>query len=323
MISFFATLLVYFSLLFEHSTSWVLTSTRMSIKGKGSSIANGLRMDVETPPFPAVHLPFVFDNRRRPSFQEKVKLQRKLPWSCSIRDESMPCTYMPFWAWQLNYFDEHLTNFRELPLPDESLSLVQTSSTRVMTKWYASDEYRLIRMTYMDAGNQTQIFTSVCYPRANLPILGNGLLQCGERRITISDFQPLEESHSRYEDLLLTIREQFPSLNQPMSERFFENGKFWSNSTLLGRFPVSSDLIWQDLWPAYKSCVQTHVQLCKTESKNIISENTLLQRHAEYDTHVASRDPAISMLKSIFGADVARDVVYKALFPMARPSKEV
>lgn len=322
----FAIVLASFTLmlLLETSNSLLLASksvsTKLGKKGKWDGI---IRMDVETPPYSASDLPFMASiNRQMASSQEPLNFQRnKQPWSCSIGDKSMPCTYMPFWAWQLNYFEGHLRNFREISLPDESLSLVQTNSTRVLTKWYASDEYRLIRMTYMDAGNQTQIFTSVCYPRANLPILGHGLLQCGDRRITISDFQPLEKSHSRYDDLLSTISDQFPSLNQPMSERFFESDKFWSQSTLLGRFPVSSDSIWQDLWPAFKSCVQTHVLLCQSEEarQNIMCKRTLLQRHSEYDTHVASRDPAINMLTSAFGSDVARDVVYQALFPLASP----
>eukprot|EP00980_Cylindrotheca_fusiformis_P016190 scaffold4809_cov116-Cylindrotheca_fusiformis.AAC.14 len=283
-------------------------------------------MDVEASPLPNVHLPYIADDniRKRPSLREALDFRRNLPWSSSIQDASIPCTYMPFWAWQLNYFERHLTNFRQLPFPDESVSLVQSKSTRVLTKWYSSDEYRLIRMTYMDAGNQTQIFASVCYPRGNLPILGHGLLQCGGRRITISDFQPLEESHSKYDDLLLTIRDQFPSLNQPMSKRHFEDGRFWSNSTMLGRFPVSSESIWQDLWPAFKSCVQAHVQLCKSSrrSDTKMSEETLLHRHAQYDAHVASRDPAISVLSSTFGSEVARSVVYEALFPLADPPQQ-
>lgn len=266
-------------------------------------------------------------------------------WSHSIQDDSVPCTYKPIWDWQTEYFQEHLTNFQEMELPDPSLAVVQTSTdksgaaaTRVRTKWYSSDEYRLIRMTYMDGGDRTQIFTTVCYPRTNLPILGHGLLQVGDRRITISDFQPLEESHAKYaEHYLQPIKDQYPSLGQEMSERFFQQGDFWSGSTLLGRFSKNTDddkslddEMWKDLWPAYKACVQTHVQLCQeqeqeqeSQQKNRISnqkdDSLLLQKHAEYDAHVASRDPAIKMLTGIFGEETATKVVYEALFPLANP----
>lgn len=267
-------------------------------------------------------------------------------WSHSIQDDSVPCTYNPIWDWQTEYFQEHLTNFQEIELPDPSLAVVQTTTstdksraaaTRVRTKWYSSEEYRLIRMTYMDGGDRTQIFTTVCYPRTNLPILGHGLLQVGDRRITISDFQPLEESHAKYaEQYLQPIKDQYPSLGQEMSERFFQQGEFWSDSTLLGRFSKNTDddkslddEMWKDLWPAYKACVQSHVQLCQeqeqeSQRKNRISNQKddsllLLQKHAEYDAHVASRDPAIKMLTGIFGEETATKVVYEALFPLANP----
>lgn len=244
-------------------------------------------------------------------------------WDHSIQGDSIKCTYKPIWDWQTQYYQEHLTNFKEIPLPEE-LAVVQSAekAVRVRTKWYSSDEYRLVRMTYMDGGDMSQIFTTVCYPRANLPILGHGLLQVGDRRITISDFQPLEESHLAYADTYLKpIKEQFPSLNQEMSERFFQSGEFWSDSTLLGRFPKSSDEIWTDLWPAYKGCVETHFQLCQSSSLPGGMPN-LLEKHAQYDAHVASRDPAIKMLTGIFGAEKASKVVYEALFPLAEPPQQ-
>lgn len=293
------------ALLSEHTTNaWITRSS--------------LRMDVETPPMHTVNLPLFQESL--PVFE--IQLHKKPTFS---KDE---CTYMPFYKWQLSYFETHLTNFRELSLPNPALGLVESDTTRVMTRWFASDEYRLIRLTYMDAGEQTQVFTSVCYPRDNLPIMGSGLLQCGETRIAICDYQPLEKSHEAYaNDLLKPIQERFPSLQEEMSDRFFDQDKFWSKSTLIGRFPLSSDLIWEDVLPAYKSFVKTHVELttqCKGQATSGCNQQDLIdqvqsivQHHSKYDTHVASRDPAIRMLSSIFGADLADDIVYDTLFPLA------
>jgi len=252
-----------------------------------------------------------------------ISQQEEEDWDHSIQCSSIECTYKPIWDWQTQYYQEHLTNFEEIPLPEE-LTVVQSveKGIRVRTKWYSSDEYRLVRMTYMDGGDMTQIFTTVCYPRANLPILGHGLMQVGDRRITISDFQPLEESHLAYVDAYLKpIRDQFPSLNQEMSERFFQSGEFWSDSTLLGRFPKSSDEIWADLWPAYKGCAETHLRLCQSSSSSSSSPRSgvpnILEKHAQYDAHVASHDPAIKMLTGIFGVEKASKIVYEAFFPLA------
>ena len=47
-----------------------------------------------------------------------------------------------------------------------------------MNKCYKSDEYRKIRMTYYDTGDNTQVFNSVWYldPKYNLLVLGIDIL---------------------------------------------------------------------------------------------------------------------------------------------------
>lgn len=250
-------------------------------------------------------------------------------WSHSIQDNSIPCTYHPVWKWQTEYFQQHLHNFRQVPLSDPSLAEVSDEkNTRVRTKWYASDEYRLIRMTYMDGGASTQIFTTVCYPNdVNLPIMGHGLLQVGDRRIVISDFTPLQESHkSIAKEYLEPIQQQHTSFQQPISERFFQQGDdlFWSDYTLVGRFSVAQDAeeIWKHLWPAYQACVETHVQLCQdsyTTDAAVVEREQLEEQHARYDVHVSSRDPAIQMLARTFGKKMATKIVHQTLFPLADP----
>mmetsp|Transcript_34192 Transcript_34192/g.82890 ORF Transcript_34192/g.82890 Transcript_34192/m.82890 type:complete len:375 (+) Transcript_34192:236-1360(+) len=339
----------------NYTSAWIVSSTEASVAATTADKNNELRsmMYVEEAPTtntanPFQKLPFLFHDLEDikmpfrniflrppltpppPETLSSSSEASSSSWSHSIQDDSIPCTYKPIWDWQTEYFQDHLTNFEEMELPDPSLAVVQsegTKATRVRTKWYSSKEYRLIRMTYMDGGDMTQIFTTVCYPRKNLPILGHGLLQVGDRRITISDFQPLEETHLQYADQYLQpIKDQYPSLGQEMSERFFQKGEFWSDCTLLGRFSKSSNDndeqdMWNDLWPAYKACVQTHVQLCQEQETTAPPQDDtiLLQKHAEYDAHVASRDPAIKMLTGIFGEETATKVVYEALFPLANP----
>lgn len=257
-------------------------------------------------------------------------------WSHSIQDNSIPCTYHPVWKWQTEYFQQHLHNFRQVPLSDPSLAEVISeekntirNNVRVRTKWFASDEYRLIRMTYMDGGISTQIFTTVCYPNdVNLPIMGHGLMQVGDRRIVISDFTPLQESHKTIaKEYLQPIQQQHTRFQQPISERFFqqEDDLFWSDYTLVGRFSMAQDAeeIWTHLWPAYQACVKTHVQLCQDSSTitdaAVVEREQLEEQHARYDVHVSSRDPAIQMLARTFGKKMATKIVYQTLFPLADP----
>ena len=63
-----------------------------------------------------------------------------------------------------------------------------------MNQCNKSDEYRKIRMTYYDAGDNTQVFNSVWYPdpKYNLPILGIDILAFNRKKyLAIVDFQPI------------------------------------------------------------------------------------------------------------------------------------
>lgn len=268
-----------------------------------------------------------------------------MPWQSSIANDGTDCVYMPFWEWQLSFFEQHLTNFRVLPTTNSSLEYIvspvnqththnhATGTHRMVTLVGSSDEYRYIRMTYMDGGAQSQIFTSVCYPRGNLPILGLDLLQFagGKRQLAVVDFQPIHkegESHhdACYEHLLEPIRQAVPSLQEPMTDRFYDPNLYFSKQTLLGRFQ-STETIWQDLWPAFQAYVQTHVELTQQTKKLSSSQTTLsaaeiLKRHAAYDTYVAARDPAHPMFASLFGSHFANDFMYQVLFPLAERERD-
>jgi len=264
-----------------------------------------------------------------PEFGKRTKTQRQrnksyhgMPWKKSVANNA-DCVYMPFWEWQLSYMEEHLTNFKVDSLPNPSMEYVTTAdgTHRMVTLVGSSEEYRFIRMTYMDGGKSSQVFTSVCYPRGNHPILGIDLLQFGgKRHLTIVDFLSLGVHDAEYEHLLEPTRQAFPSLREKMSSRFYDPDRYFSKQTLLGRFQ-STDTIKQELWPAYQAYFKTHVDLMKqsTKSSSTLSEAKILKRHSEYDTYVASRDPAHPMFKSLFGSVFANEYLYQVLFPLADP----
>jgi hypothetical protein len=151
-----------------------------------------IKMDTEGPIFPFTKpIPSLF--WKQPSQQQKVPVAyHDMPWRSSLATEA-DCVYMPFWEWQLDYFQTHLSNFQIHPLANTTWEYICNAEkqTRMVTLVASSDEYRQIRMTYLDAGEKTQIFTSVCYPRGNLPILGIDLLQFGKQGVAICDFQPI------------------------------------------------------------------------------------------------------------------------------------
>jgi 15,16-dihydrobiliverdin:ferredoxin oxidoreductase len=205
-----------------------------------------------------------------PSYTEEHQRRRRNQNAHDVASSSC-LPYTPFWEWQLAYMKEHLTNLRPLPVIDwngNDMSYAESQRSRggmlrMHTVQFASDEYRLIRMTTVDGGHQTQVYTSVWYPdlKYNMPILGIDLLQFGcaggdhsgdsggssknannantsKRTVCIMDFQSLhdrEEDHDfAYEHLLSPIRQLFPSLQGEISNRFYSK-EFFSKQTLLGR----------------------------------------------------------------------------------------
>lgn len=251
------------------------------------------------------------------------------PWKASIvANATSDCVYMPFWEWQLRLMEGTLQGFQIL---EETSNYMESLSGqhRMVTLTASSDEYRYIRMTYLDGGDKVQIFTSVWYPRGNFPLFGMDLLQfqSGKRNLAICDFQPIhgkEEDHdAMYEELLAPIRSSVPLLQDEMTDRFFDPSRYFSKNTLLGRFQNVEDpqeAIWNQLWPAYKTYLQTHIQMVQrqtTKATSTMSNEEVLEHHRAYDNYVAECDPAHPMFSAIFGPEVAESYVYDVLFPLA------
>jgi 15,16-dihydrobiliverdin:ferredoxin oxidoreductase len=304
-----------------------------------------MKMDTETPDF-SFHIPSFLrkssfplvapmrtpssigiDVMPPPSFAKGIF---DTPWKASIvANATSDCVYMPFWEWQLSVMQGSLKGFQIL---EESSNYLESLSKqhRMVTLIASSDEYRYIRMTYLDGGDKVQIFTSVLYPRGNLPLFGMDLLQFqnGKRNLAICDFQPIhsnENDHDAlYEHLLKPIRNASPNLQEEMTCRFFDPSRYFSQQTLLGRFhdlPNPLDGIRNEFWPAYQAYLQTHIQMVQ-QSSPTISPEQVLQHHRDYDNYVAASDPAHPMFAAYFGPEVAESYVYDVLFPLAdKPDK--
>lgn len=288
-----------------------------------------------------------------------------MPWKKSISElynmdshAAAGLFYMKFYEWQISYMKQQLTNLQSLPIlskkGQKDMSYVQNTNAtmRMHTSAFTSDEYKYIRCTTVDGGNQLQVFTSLFYPRNTLlPVLGIDLLQFnhGKKTLCIVDFQPVvippssiddttattTHNHEYYESKLKRIRDQYPSLQNEMTNRFYSSDDpYFSKQMLLGRIQHDSKtnsidatktathaMVYTELYPAYQQYVQTHVQLQKEAMEQQVrqpEENSYVEEcHAKYDTYSAERDPAHKLLANIFGQDFANDYVYDILFPSA------
>jgi hypothetical protein len=260
-----------------------------------------------------------------------------MPWQTSIDPSySFPyqhkgdiCKpfYMPFWEYQMEFLQSHLSGLQPLPVVSSNgndMSFMATDSVRVHTCAFTSQENERIRLTMLDAGNKTQVFTSLFYPRANVPVFGVDLLQFHKKHLCVIDFQPIhatEDDHScSYEDILYNIRQQYPQLQKKMTKRCYDESQFFSSNMMLGRQEgeLGHDMVWNQVFPAYKQALRAHLVLSrKALSVDVDRERARLGRMA-YDTYSAARDPAHAMFVRPFGKAWADDYVYDVLFPHAK-----
>jgi len=308
-----------------------------------------------------------------------------MPWKESIdpTHDHPHLFYMPFWESQKEFMKQHLTNLRPLPVTTRDgardLSYIEKKGegekqqkVRMSTVQFTCDEFRKIRMTVYDAGNQTQVFTSLWYPQphlGNLPVFGTDLLQFNQKRhLCVVDLQPLAKqsagdnadndendrdffSSFDYENQVLKpIRDQYPSLQETMTKRFYDENQFFSKQMLLGRFENNQNekhqeekniqdkrqqgddktnsnknksnydhahsLVYNELMPAYQQYLQSYVKMVQSATKmsNHHLTNTMIERQRQYDNYSAQRDPAHAMFKNQFGEQFADDYVHDVLF---------
>lgn len=260
-----------------------------------------------------------------------------MPWTSTIgrTDEENPLLYMPFWEWQFDFMESSLTNLHPIEcttLNDLEVSYNENKEkrARIVNHCYASDEYRKIRMTYYDAGDSVQVFNSVWYPDAkyNLPVLGIDLLSFNRKKyLAIVDFQPLhqeEDDHAMtYEHILQPIKDKYDNLKGRMSSKFYDETQFFSKEMLFARFE-DGNIVDQDLFPAFKSYVKTHLDLVKSTSPATSAKDIqhVFDRQTAYDTYSADRDPAAGLFAAMFGKEWAEDFIYDFLFSLSERSEE-
>ena len=258
-----------------------------------------------------------------------------MPWRSSI-DPTYAGNgpyYMAFWEWQMDFIKEHLTNLRAVPTVSSSgrdMTYVENTENhnRMHTIQFRSDEYELIRMTLLDAGNKTQVFTSLWYPdpKYNLPLLGvDFLLFNNVKHVCISDFQPIQDTESEhdqsYEHLMEPIRAQFPSLQGKMTKRFYDENQHFSSQMLLARQDdpdIVQQMMQHDLPQAFQGYLRTHVNLVKSTTPQPARADEIRARYSVYDQYSSARDPAHGLLTRYFGQEFADEYVYDILFPRSR-----
>jgi 15,16-dihydrobiliverdin:ferredoxin oxidoreductase len=234
-------------------------------------------------------------SKRSRSVRE-AEAEHGMPWKSSIdtnvEDELL---YMPFWEWQMDFMEENLTDLQVIECKNDkdtdfSFNSNEKKKARIVNVCFSSKEYSKIRMTYYDAGDNTQVYNAVWYPNPeyNLPVLGIDLLAFNRKKyLAIVDFQPIhdeEKDHaSTYEHLLKPIKEQYDSLKGRMSSKFYDETQHFSEQMLFARFDDES-VIERDLFPAFQGYVQTHLDLIRSTEPKPEETEMVTSKIKAYDT---------------------------------------
>ena len=277
--------------------------------------------------------------------------------------------YLSHWEWQLSHFKQHLTNFRINNDTDDETNddcsddlmyiegqnqnkKQQQQQQRIYTVSYKSDEYRDIRITYMNFPGSSQCFRCMCYPNSiNVPILGMAYMQFGSsssgsksniKNMAFMDYQPLlsTNNNDKYELELLRIRSEIPLMNSPISHKHFdsiEERKYFTDYPLICKWDndggdSDAEFHRKELVRAQHDYVKTHIKLTKEEMMHDIDHDNvdnddhdhdndsilLLKLHSDFDTFVSSKEPAGKVLCNVFGTEIGNQLVHRILFPLSR-----
>jgi 15,16-dihydrobiliverdin:ferredoxin oxidoreductase len=316
--------IVYLSLAASVATGYVTTQ---------SSPMFGIRRCSTTSPLLYSRIESSIDNNlepislhKNPTDIRQAESQHSMPWKQSIDPKAFvdeELLYMPFWNYQMKFLEENLTDLKVVActngITDFTYNENSSKKARIVNLCLSSKEYRKIRLTYYDAGDNTQVFNAVLYPRSNLPILGVDLLAFNRKKyLAIVDFQPLHSTESdhdkEFSHLLQPIKETYPNLKGRMSSKFYDETKFFSQQMLFSRFEDES-IIKNELFPAFQQYVSTHLDLVRSVDPSNL--DAVLQHQQAYDTYSAARDPATGLFTAMFGEEWAMDYVHDFLFSMS------
>jgi len=264
----------------------------------------------------------------------EAEAEHGMPWKSSIDTKvEDDLLYMPFWEWQMDFMEENLTDLQVVECKNEkdtdfSHNVNEKKKARIVNVCFSSKEYRKIRMTYYDAGDNTQVYNAVWYPNPeyNLPILGIDLLAFNRKKyLAIVDFQPLHDEEgdhaAKYEHLLKPIKDKYESLKGRMSSKFYDETQHFSQQMLFARFD-DEKIVDRDLFPAFKGYVKTHLDLIRNTKAQPEQKEMVVAKTKAYDTYSADRDPATGLFAAMYGKEWAEDFVHDFLFSMSeRPAE--
>jgi 15,16-dihydrobiliverdin:ferredoxin oxidoreductase len=265
---------------------------------------------------------------------EEAEAKHGMPWATSIDPNAFvgeELLYMPFWNWHLQFMKDNLTNLKVVSCSngktDFSFNCNEKKKARITSLYLSSNEYRKIRLTYYDAGENTQVYNAVFYPDPsyNLPVLGVDLLAFNRKKyLAIVDFQPLHDVESDHDEefshLLAPIKDSYKNLGGRMSAKFYDETKFFSQQMLFSRFE-DEKIIPNELFPAFQQYVRTHLDLIRS-CDGRADRSAVLDRQQAYDVYSAERDPATGLFAAMFGAEWADDFVHDFLFSMSKRKED-
>ena len=193
------------------------------------------------------------------------------------------------------------------------------------TSCFESPEFRKIRMTYVDGGKAMQVFNTVFYPRFDLdaPIFGVDLLFFGGHKVmAIIDFQPLSKDKDyleRYTEMLHPIRSKYPTLCETISNRYFEDNRWFSDHMLFGRMDDASGIP-TTVMPAFKEYLEAYTSMVskvyREGHRAPGGRDYVRQRHSDYDKYNLERDPAGKMFECHFGVEWTEQFMTEVLFDL-------
>jgi hypothetical protein len=121
-------------------------------------------MDTEVPTLDAVTRYNLEKTLKNVRLDKTVTLRQAeakhgMPWKSSIdpKVQGDELLYMPFWEWQIDFMEENLTDLKVVPChngeTDFSFNSNEKKKARIFNLCASFKEYRKIRMTYYDAGD--------------------------------------------------------------------------------------------------------------------------------------------------------------------------
>lgn len=197
--------------------------------------------------------------------------------------------------------------------------------TTIQSWCYTCPELRKIRYTYIDGGENAQVFNSVIYPSHGyeLPLLGVDLLSFGKKKnLIVLDFQPLfrDEAYlARYIEPMRILRERYSDVAQDVEMKFYDANQYFSKYLLFAR--TDAETIEGRMFAAYCDYLDLYWQLLAAAVPLDDPEDVrrIVKAQKDYDQYSADRDPASGLFSSYFGHEWAERFLYEFLFEDAVP----